>query len=68
MEILWDIEILWEWPEIPYEFPHVFSTNVGISPKKFLTFSFTPFEIFLAIPSASPIELEPRPSLKKIGF
>ena len=36
----------------------VTSTNVGISPKNFLTFSFNPFATlmwhFIAIPSASP--------------
>ena len=38
----------------PTSFSPVTSTNVGISPQNFLTFSV--------------IELEPRPSLKKSGF
>ena len=42
----------------PTSFPPVTSTNVGISPKNFLTFTYNPFttlvQIFKAIPSVSP--------------
>ena len=42
----------------PSSFPPVTSTNVGISPQNFLTFSFYPFttllQYFKAIPSTSP--------------
>ena len=42
----------------PTSFSHVTSTNVGIGPLKFLTFSFDPFAILVQnskfVPSASP--------------
>ena len=55
----------------PTSFSPVTSTNVEISPKKFLTFSFNPFfhtgvkfQVFIYCQSEI-IELEPRPPLKK---
>ena len=43
---------------LPYQFSRVTSTNEGISPQNFLTFSFNPFatlvQNFKFVPSASP--------------
>ena len=58
-------------PSLPVFFP-VTSTNVGISPKNFLTFSFNPFARLVYIkfvPSASPKLLnlnEDHPSKKAV--
>ena len=60
--------------KLPAIFSPRASTNVGISPQQFLTFSFNPLATlvwnFKAIPSDSPnfIELEPRLSCQKGGF
>ena len=60
--------------KLPAIFFPTTSTNVGISPQNFLTFSCNPLATlvwnFKAIPSDSPnfIELEPRLSCQKSGF
>ena len=57
----------------PISFSHVTSTNLGLGPKNFLTFSFNPFatlvQNFKFVPSASPKLLnlnQDQPSKKAI--